>query len=205
MGLYQRHVLPRLIDVSMHSAMLAPYRRRAAAACTGRVLDVGVGSGHNLAFCSADCACVGLDVSPALLAKAAAKGARAGRQVLLVGGEAERMPLASGSFDAALLTWTLCSIADPAAALAEIRRILKAGGSLHYVEHGAAPEARVRRLQDRLTPAWRRISGGCHLNRDVPALLAEAGFRMLRREAAYAGGPRFLTYFYSGHAIAAER
>ncbi len=202
MGLYQRHLLPWLIDVSMRGATLAPYRRRAAEGCAGRILEVGVGSGHNLAFHAAESTLVGLDVSPALLAKAAARMRASGRRGLLIGGEAERMPFADDSFDAALLTWTLCSIADPAVALGEIRRVLRPGGMLHYVEHGAAPDARVRRLQDRLTPAWRRISGGCHLNRDVGALLAAAGFRAVQGDREYVPGPRFLTYFYSGRAVA---
>lgn len=204
MSLYQRHVLPWLIDVSMRGAMLAPYRRRAAMSCTGRVLDVGIGAGHNLAFHTPDTDVVGLDPSAALLKKARTRMSAAGRRILLIRAEAENLPLADTTFDAVLLTWTLCSIADPPAALAEIRRVLKPGGRLHYVEHGAAPEARVRRLQDRLTPAWRRISGGCHLNRDIPALLSAAGFHTVERDHGYAPGPRILTFFYTGCAVAAD-
>lgn len=202
MGLYQRHLLPWLIDVSMRGAMLAPYRRRAAEACSGRILDIGIGSGHNLAFLARDSEIVGLDPAEALLAKAQRRMIAAGRPALLIRGDAERMPLADASFDSALLTWTLCSIPDPAAALAEIRRVLRPGGVLHYVEHGSAPEMRVRRWQDRLTPAWRRISGGCHLNRDIAALLAAAGFRPIDGDDGYAPGPKLLTYFYTGRALA---
>ena len=203
MGLYQRHLLPWLIDASMRAAMLAPYRRQAAAGCVGRILDIGVGSGLNLAFLPLDRDVVGIDPSAALLAKVRRQTAAGAREVMLIRGAAERLPLVDGSFDSVLLTWTLCSIAHPAAALAEIRRVLRPDGMLHYVEHGAAPEHRVRRMQDHLTPAWRRISGGCHLNRDIPALLLAAGFRVVESDDAYAPGPKLLTYFYTGRAVAA--
>ena len=203
MGLYHDHLLPWLIDATMRSGVLAPYRRRTVVAAAGRILEIGIGSGHNLAFYSGDVAdIVGIDVSEALLAKASARAAKGRWRVRLVRADAADLPFAGASFDAAVLTWTLCSLPDPAAALAEIRRVLKRGGTLHYVEHGRTPEPRVQQLQDRLTPVWRRLSGGCHLNREIDALIEKAGFRLDERAAGYAPGPRFVAYFYTGRATA---
>lgn len=210
MGLYHDRLLPWLIANAMRSEILVPHRRHTVAAAAGRVLEVGVGSGQNLGFYGAAVAeVVGIDVSRPLLARAAARaagepGAPGTSRLHLVAADAGSLPFAGASFDAAVLTWTLCSIADPAAALAEIRRVLRPGGVLHYVEHGRAPEPGVQRLQDRLTPLWRRVAGGCHLNREIDTLIAAAGFRLARRDAGYAPGPRIVAYFYSGAAVAAD-
>jgi ubiquinone/menaquinone biosynthesis C-methylase UbiE len=203
MGIYHDRLLPWLIDKTMRSGMLVPYRRGVVATTHGRILEIGIGSGPNLAFYgNAAAEVVGVDVSPALLGKAAGEASKRRLPVRLVRADGAGLPFADAAFDAAVLTWTLCSIADPAAALAEIRRVLKAGGTLHYVEHGRAPEPNVRRLQDLLTPAWRRLSGGCHLNREMDALIAAAGFRLAEGGAGYAPGPRFVAYFYTGRAVA---
>jgi ubiquinone/menaquinone biosynthesis C-methylase UbiE len=187
----------------MRTGMLAPYRRGVVGTTQGRILEIGIGSGHNLAFYGdAATEVVGVDASAALLGKAARGAGKRQLPVRLVRADGARLPFADASFDAAVLAWTLCSIADPAAALAEIRRVLKQGGTLHYVEHGRAPEPKVRRLQDLLTPAWRRLSGGCHLNREMDALIEAAGFRHAEGAAGYAPGPRFVAYFYTGRAVA---
>lgn len=203
MGLYHDRLLPWLIDRAMRSAVLAPYRHGAVVPARGRILEIGIGSGHNLGlYGEAAAEVVGIDVSAGLLARAAREAARRHARVHLVRADAASLPFAEASFDAAVLTWTLCSLPEPEAALAGIRRVLKPGGVLHYVEHGRAPEPAVRRLQDRLTPLWRRLSGGCHLNREIDALIEGAGFRLDDRAAAYATGPRFLGYFYTGRAVA---
>jgi ubiquinone/menaquinone biosynthesis C-methylase UbiE len=203
MGIYHDRLLPWLIDRTMRSGMLAPYRRGGVGAAQGRILEIGMGSGHNLAFYGdAAAEVVGLDMSAALLGRAAEEAGKRRLPVRLVLADGASLPFAKASFDAAVLTWTLCSIADPAAALAEIRRVLKPAGTLHYVEHGLAPEPGVRRLQDLLTPAWRRLSGGCHLNREMDALIEAAGFRHAEAGAGYAPGPRFVAYFYTGQAVA---
>lgn len=205
MSLYHDRLLPWLIDRAMRSHMLAPYRRETLLAAAGRVLEIGIGSGHNLGFYADEAAeIVGIDVSRALLGKAALRAAKDDdpRSLHLVLADAAELPFATASFDAAVLTWTLCSIPDPAAALSEIRRVLKPGGTLHYVEHGRAPEPRVQQLQDRLTPLWRWLSGGCHLNRKADALIEAAGFRLAQHATGYARGPRFVAYFYSGRAVA---
>jgi len=120
--------------------------------------------------------------------------------VHLLEGSAECIPLADRSMDTIVLTWTGCSIPEIDTALAEMRRVLKVGGRLLFVEHGRAPEPRVARWQDRLDPFWQRLSGGCHLNRKIDDLLSDAGFRIDRLETGYIPGPRIMTFFYEGAA-----
>ncbi len=200
MGVYQNRLLPWLTDLAMRGDTLAPYRRQAVAGLRGQVLEIGIGSGLNFSFYGAGTSVVGLDPSAELLARAAARGDASGVTVRLVRARGEALPLADDTFDAALLTWTLCSIPDPAAALGEIRRVLKPGGELRFVEHGRAPERRVRRWQNRITPSWKRITGGCHLNRGIDELIAAAGFAITEMTTAYVPGPKILTYFYTGRA-----
>jgi ubiquinone/menaquinone biosynthesis C-methylase UbiE len=111
---------------------------------------------------------------------------------------AERLPFADAAFDTAVMTWTLCSIPDADRALAEVRRVLRPAGTLLFIEHGRAPDARVRAWQDRLTPAWRPISGGCHLNRPIARLVTAAGFRLVEMDEGYIAGLRPFTYLYRG-------
>jgi ubiquinone/menaquinone biosynthesis C-methylase UbiE len=120
--------------------------------------------------------------------------------IYLLEGSAERIPLADRSMDTIVMTWTGCSIPDVRTALGEMRRVLKPGGRLLFVEHGRAPEAAVARWQDRLDPFWQRLSGGCHLNRKTDDLLSEAGFRIDRLETGYIPGPRIMTFLYEGTA-----
>jgi SAM-dependent methyltransferase len=113
---------------------------------------------------------------------------------------AERLPFAAGSFDSAVVTYSLCSIDDPTRALAEVRRVLRRGGDLVFVEHGLAPDARTRRWQHRLTPIWRRVSGGCHLDRDMGAILRDAGYELDELNADYSDGARWMSFTYQGTA-----
>ena len=121
-------------------------------------------------------------------------------RVDLLEGSAEALPLDDASVDSVVTTWTLCSVADPVRALREARRVLRPGGRLLFVEHGRAPELRVSRWQDRLTPLWKRVAGGCHLNREIDSLVSAAGFRMERLDTGYMRGPRVMTFMYSGQA-----
>lgn len=118
--------------------------------------------------------------------------------VELLEASAEAIPLDDHTADAVVTTWTLCTIPDPVRALREMQRILRPEGRLLFVEHGRSPDARVRAWQDRLTPVWRRLAGGCHLNRQIDALLAEGGFRIERLEPGYGMGPRPFAYLYRG-------
>jgi ubiquinone/menaquinone biosynthesis C-methylase UbiE len=203
MGFYNRRVLPWILDASMRQAVLDVYRRRVAGAAAGRVLEIGIGSGLNLQhYGAAVTEIIGIDPSPALLVKARRRRTPDGRQATILEGSAEAVPLDAGSVDSVVTTWTLCSIPNVHVALAEARRVLRPGGQLLFVEHGRSPEAGVARWQDRLTPVWKRIAGGCHLNRPITDLVEEAGFGVDRVETGYMEGPKPLTYMYEGRARA---
>jgi ubiquinone/menaquinone biosynthesis C-methylase UbiE len=127
-------------------------------------------------------------------------GIRSAIPLKLIEGSAESIPLDDRSIDTVVTTWTMCSVPGIDQALAEIRRVLKPGGRLLFVEHGRAPEARVRWWQDHLNPVWKRVSGGCHLNRAIATLVADAGFDVERLENSYMPGPKPMTYMYEGSA-----
>jgi SAM-dependent methyltransferase len=195
MGFYDQHVLPRVIRASMRNGRLAPYRDRLLANAAGRVLEIGVGSGTNLPYYTARATEVlGLEPHPKLRAMAVSAGFH------VVDGAAEAIPLDAASVDTVVTTWTLCSIPDIKTALCEMRRVLKPGGRLLFVEHGLAPDAGVQRWQHRLTPVWKRIAGGCHLDRDIPALIRAAGFEIVELKAAHMAGPRPMTFMNEGWA-----
>lgn len=199
MGFYGKHILPRLTHMAMRQQQLAPYRHRTVSAAEGCVLEIGVGSGLNLPFYSDKVErVIGLDPSAELLRRAADTARGVSPDVELIEGVAERIPLEGGCADSAVVTWSLCSVADPAQVLDELRRVLKPTGRLHFVEHGRAPEDNVRRWQDRMTPIWRRCAGNCHLNRPVDSLIEECGFKMERLGTGYARGPRPMTFMYEG-------
>jgi ubiquinone/menaquinone biosynthesis C-methylase UbiE len=201
MGFYQQWILPALIDLSMRNKRLRPFRERVAGAAEGRVLDVGVGSGLNLPFYARQAREIfGLDPSARLLARARSKTQRMQIPVHLLAGSAECIPLAGLSVDTIVMTWTGCSIPAIGTALRDMRRVLKVGGRLLFVEHGRAPEPSVARWQDRLDPFWRRFAGGCHLNRKIDDLLSEAGFRVERLQTGYIPGPKIMTFLYEGAA-----
>lgn len=165
------------------------------------MLEIGSGSGLNLPFYGAGVSRLyALDPSRPLLDMATRKRAQAGFPVEFLERSAEELPLASGSIDTVVTTWTLCSVPDPARALREARRVLKPGGALLFAEHGHAPEASVLCWQRRLNPLWARITGGCNLDRRIDRLICEAGFKILALETEYAKGPRPFTYTYWGRA-----
>jgi ubiquinone/menaquinone biosynthesis C-methylase UbiE len=184
----------------MRKAIFAPYRRRTVSPARGRVLEIGIGSGLNLPFYSgAVSQVIGIDPSSRLLAMARGAKGQAAFDVSLVEGSAEAIPLETGDIDTVVTTWTLCSIPDVAGALREMRRVLKPGGRLLFVEHGRALEPGVRAWQDRLTPVWRRIGGGCHLNRAIDELIEGAGFAIERLDIGHVR-PKPLTFMYEGAA-----
>jgi ubiquinone/menaquinone biosynthesis C-methylase UbiE len=196
---YDRWVLPPILDLVMRQRQLQKYRREGVAAADGRVLEVGIGSGLNFPLYSEQVEIVfGIDPSPRLLAIARRRAVAAGVHVDLVQGSAVEIPLADNTIDTVVMTWVLCSIADPSAALREMRRILKPGGKLVFVEHGLSPEPGVERWQHRLTPIWSHLAGGCHLDRKVDELIRSAGFDLTRLRTEYAHGPRPMTYMYLG-------
>lgn len=202
MGFYDRWILPTLLDRIMRQSEIERFRRGLIPEAEGRVLEIGVGSGLNLPlYTGAVTALVGLDPSDRLLAMARRRAEGSAVPVELVQGSATAIPLDDASVDMLVMTWTLCSIPDPVAALGEMRRVLRPGGALLFVEHGLSPQDGVARWQHRLTPLWRRIGGGCHLNRKVDDLLRLAGFEIAQLANEYAVGPRPMTYMYQGRAI----
>jgi ubiquinone/menaquinone biosynthesis C-methylase UbiE len=201
MGLYQRFVLPKLIDYAMKDKSAAARRSELIPRATGDVLEVGIGSGLNLPFYSSGVNHVlGVDPSPELLAIARPKIDALTFPVELVCQSAEQLPLAGGSIDTVVTTWTLCSIADPVKALREMKRVLKSEGKLLFIEHGAAPDPRVHAWQRRINPIWRKFTGGCNLNRRIDELITSAGFTIAKLETNYLPGPRPMTYTYEGSA-----
>ncbi len=201
--LYDRHVLPYLLDFACGLPVISAQRRRVVPRAAGRVLEVGIGTGLNLSFYDPQKVMhlVGIDPAQQMHRLARRRSEKAGLPVELHALSADRLPLDSASFDSVVCTYTLCSVPDPMAALAEMRRVLRPGGKLLFAEHGLAPDRQVARWQARLEPYWSRIAGGCHLSRDVPALLAEAGFDACF-QAGYGAWPRSLSYNFWGEATA---
>ena len=198
MGFYEDRILPHLIASTMRHRELIPYRERVVGAAEGRVLEIGVGAGANLPFYGPGVGEIfGLDPSQRLL-----RVAREAGPMHPLEASAEAIPLDTGSVDTVVTTWTLCSIPDAHRALTEMRRVLKLGGRLLFVEHGLSPDARMRWFQNTLTPVWRRIGGGCHLNRPIDALIREAGWKMEKIDTGYLRGPNPMTYMYEGSAQA---
>ena len=202
-GLYRKLVLPILIELAMRDSRLADYRQATISAALGRVLEIGFGSGLNLPLYGAAAEQVyGIDPSPELLDRASKRIAEAHVPVSLLRASAEQVPFADASFDTLVMTWTLCSIPNPSAALAEMQRILRPGGALLFVEHGLSPEPRIIRWQHRLTPCLKRIGGGCHLDRKMDDLIRAAGFQVGTLETGYMKGPKPWTFMYQGSATA---
>lgn len=199
MGLYNDVILPRLCHLAMRNRNFLPYRRRVVAAADGHVLEIGTGSGLNLPFYGAAVRDIqGLEPSPRLIAMARRAAEGSAVPVTFIEGSAEAIALDDHSIDTVVTTWTLCTIPHAEQALAEMRRVLKPAGQLLFVEHGLAPEDRVRRWQHRLTPAWSKIGGGCHLNRPIETLMEQAGFDLPQLETGYMKGPKPMTFLYEG-------
>ncbi|MDT7952877.1 MAG: class I SAM-dependent methyltransferase [Acetobacteraceae bacterium] len=201
MGFYARHILPSLLHAAMRQEVLLPFRTRVVGAAEGRVLEIGIGSGLNLPLYGAGVTeVVGVDPSSALLSRASAAAGQCRAPVTLVEGSAEALALEDRSVDTVVSTWSLCTIPDAGQALAEVRRVLRPGGVVLFVEHGRAPEPGLARWQDRLDPIWTRIAGGCHLNRAMDILLRNAGFHLDALSTTRVPGPRTHTFLFEGQA-----
>ena len=201
MSCYDRWVLPWLIDLCMRNKEARRYRERVIPQATGRVLEVGIGSGLNLPFYGAGVRHLfALEPSRELrkMAGRRTKGARF--TVEFLDRSAEEIPLERASVDTVVTTWTLCTIPDAVCALQEMKRVLKPGGVLLFVEHGLAPDANVQAWQHRLNSLWNRIGGGCNLDRKIDELIVHSGFRLAELETEYVKGPKPMSFTYSGRA-----
>lgn len=200
MGVYTKHLQPRLLAASLGPKVTGEIRARVCAGLHGDVLEIGYGAGHNQPYLPREVTrLTALEPSPVALGLARGRQSASPVPAVVVVGDAQQMPFAT-TFDAALCTWTLCAIPDPVAALREVRRVLRSGGLLHFVEHGLAPDERVARWQRRGSPLNKRIAG-CVLDRDVPDLMRRAGFTLTTLSTYYdEHSPRPAGYFYEGRA-----
>ncbi len=203
MGLYDRYILPNLIDLIARTAPVMQPRAEVVPQAEGRVLEIGIGSGLNLSLYDPArvSEIVGVDPAAGMQRLARQRAAQIGIGVRTIALELGQIQAADASFDSIVCTYTLCSIPDAPAALKEMRRVLKPGGKLLFCEHGKSPDLPVLRWQNRLTPWWKPLGGGCHLNRDIPALIQASGFNIRRIESSYLQkGPRIMTWTWRGWA-----
>ena len=203
MGLYGDHVLPRMINVLCGLKMNDPLRERVCDGLEGDVIEIGFGSGLNIPFYPASVSRVSA-VEPADIGWKLAQKRLAATQVPIErsGLDGQSLPFPDNSFDTALSTWTMCTIPDIDAALTEVRRVLKPGGRLHFIEHGLAPDEPVQRWQHRMEPVQKRVFGGCHLTRPIVPLLTNAGFTISDVDVFYEdGAPKFLAADSLGVAV----
>jgi ubiquinone/menaquinone biosynthesis C-methylase UbiE len=205
MGVYADHVLPRIVNMACGMKSNDEMRQRVCAGLSGQVLEIGFGSGHNIPFYPAAVSGVAA-IEPADLGWKLAEKRLAESSVAVerCGLDGQSLPLPDDSCDTALSTWTMCTIPDLAAALSEVRRVLKPGGTLHFVEHGLAPDEKVQRWQHRLEPLQKRMFGGCHLTRPIVDLLTGNGFSIVDVDVFYEkGAPKWLAADSLGVALPA--
>ncbi|MDO9322948.1 MAG: class I SAM-dependent methyltransferase [Pseudomonas sp.] len=202
MGFYDRHLLPHLIDFACGMGAVMKTRAQVVPMACGRVLEIGIGSGLNLSFYDPDkvSAIVGVDPCAAMQKLAQQRATQISIPVEMIALELGQIQAADASFDSIVCTFTLCTIPDALTALQEMRRVLKPGGKLLFSEHGLAPDLPVVRWQNRLTPIWKPLAGGCHLNRDIPALICAGGFQIEQLDSRYLKGPRPMTWVSWGWA-----
>jgi len=202
MGLYSRYILPRVVHFACSLKPNMRQREKVVPHARGRVLEVGIGSGLNLRFYDSTKVSKvwGLDPAPEMTRMAERAARSLPFEVEFIGLPGDQIPLEDNSIDTVLVTYTLCTIPEPTPALRQMSRVLRPGGELIFCEHGAAPDASVRRWQDRLNPIWKRLGGGCNLNRPIPALIEAGGFRINDLDTMYIPGWRPASFNYWGTA-----
>jgi ubiquinone/menaquinone biosynthesis C-methylase UbiE len=203
MSLYSKFILPNLVHFACGQRPAMRQRERVVPLAHGRVLEVGFGSGLNLPFYDASKVSKlwGLDPSPEMTRMAESRVQSAAFDVEIINLPIEEVSLESGSIDTVLVTYTLCTIPDIERATREMTRVLRPGGQLVFCEHGESPDANIRRWQNGINPVWKRIGGGCHLNRKIPRLIEQGGFTIRQMKARYLPGWRPASFNYWGVAI----
>ena len=203
MGFYDDRILPHVINVVMNTKQTRQIRERVCADLKGEVLEIGFGTGHNLPFLPADVTrLLAVEPSGRSVELARERIAASPIHVDVVGLDGQRLPVDDESVDAVLCTWSLCTIPDGVAAVREARRVLRPGGRFHFVEHGAAPDTKVRRWQNRLNPIQNRLGGGCNLNRDIASIIEAGGLSITKLDRYYnAGEPKAFGAMYEGVAV----
>lgn len=203
MGFYDHYILPCLIDMACGAEPISKQRQKVVPLAEGRVLEIGMGSGLNIPFYDPQRIehVWGLEPSAGMRRKAASRLEKAPFEIEWLSLPSEEIPLEDDSADTVLLTYTLCTIPDMQSALAQMRRVLKPSGKLLFSEHGAAPDPNIRKWQDRINPFWKKISGGCNVNRDIPRALEDAGFKIQQLDTMYLPStPKIAAYQYWGFA-----
>jgi len=202
MGFYNRHILPFVLDCACGVKPIRKQREKVIPLARGNVVEIGIGSGHNLPFYKQDkiTKLTGIDPDDYVWNRARKKRAVFHKPLERLGLSGENIPLDDNSADTVVVTYSLCTIPDPVKALKEMRRILKPGGELLFSEHGRAPDENVRKWQARIDPLWGKIAGGCHTGRDIPDLLDAGGFKVEDLNQDYIPGPKPLSYHYWGRA-----
>lgn len=202
MGLYDKYILPKITHCVCATKAVQEQRERMVPQASGQVLEIGAGSGLNLPHYNTDKVdrLYALEPAEEFWAMATDKLRKVPFEVIHLKNGAEEIPLTNDAVDTILVTYALCTIPDLDSALAEFRRVLKPGGQFLFSEHGLAPDAGVRKWQNRITPFWKKIGGGCHLNRNIPELLEQAGFSIGDMKTEYLPGWKPATYNLSGSA-----
>ena len=203
MSLYENYFLPRLLDFCCGMEGFQNKRSQIVPMAHGRVLEIGIGSGLNFEHYNFDKIdeIVGVDPAVSSIAIARSRSSQYNSKISFIESSAESIALESGSFDCVVVGYSLCTIPEPLKALAEARRLMKPNGSLLFMEHGLAPEQNIQKWPHRLTPGWKKIAGGCNLNRDIADLISASGFQFKSLKKKYIKGPKILSFQYYGEAI----
>ena len=202
MGLYNRYILPCCLDKTCGIGPITKQREKVVPRAVGCVVEIGIGSGLNLPHYDAQAVTkiIGVDPDEHIWKRSAARRAASPIEIERIGLSGESLPMDDNSADSVVVTYSLCTIADPVKALSEMARVLKPGGQILFSEHGKAPDAAVHKWQNRIDPVWSKIAGGCHSGRDIPDLFKRAGLTLTALEQMYIPGPRVLSYHYWGAA-----
>lgn len=198
--LYERFFLPRLLDCACSTKPFRKQRQKIIPLAKGDVVEIGIGSGHNLPFYDQSKVnkLIGIDPDEYVWGKSKKKRAQFHKPIERLVLSGEDIPLADDSADTVVVTYSLCTIPDPVKALGEMRRILKPGGDLLFAEHGKAPDAKVHAWQNRIDPLWKKFAGGCHSGRPIPEYFKQAGLQFEQLDEMYIPGPKSLSYNYWG-------